>query len=199
MDIIPLNIYGPRNQKVSARVRPLNIISDILKWYIDWYPGMCDLSGRKMYEDSHWNVPKMWEAFNPSKDCEVLILEAHDKIQGYIIIKYDHKGYDKKKCLYIPFLAAAPWNRKKRESNGREFRNIGKILVAVAAMKGVEVYDRPVLELHSLKGAQNFYRKLDMEETGREKNSMKEFRLGEEMAFDLIRFLIPNIKIRRLK
>lgn len=194
MAIIKLELIGRRNQREDATFRPYSQLQDTLSWYTDWFPQMFDLSGQRLYEDSHWRVPDIWDKFDGSNKCEVVILEAAGQIQAYVVINFDHKDINGKSSTYIPFLASAPWNRKATVSSHRKYKHIGQIIVAVASLKAYKNNNKPELELHSLPSAENFYRKLNMVETGRVKNRMKEFRLEKAQAFDLIRFLIPMIK-----
>lgn len=99
-----------------------------------------------------------------------------------------------KKCVYIPFIASAPWNRKGSKRSITAFNNIGKILISVASLFGEVYLDTPVIELHSLPESEGFYRKIGMKETGMQKKGMKEFRLEKDKGFDLLRFLMPQLR-----
>lgn len=193
MVLIPIKLVGSRNQIVTGEVRSVKQAQDILSWFSEWLPHMYDLSGKRLHEDSHWKVPDIWEQFCQLSDCEVLMLEADNQIQGYIVIYLNYPDSSDGVKTYIPFLAAAPWNRN---SNGasRKYQQVGKLLVGIGALRGFATWQDPRLELHSLPGAENFYRRLRMSETGRVENSMKEFRLDTKAGFDLLRFILPYIK-----
>jgi hypothetical protein len=193
MAVIQIELLGPRNQKIAASVRPLIPNRDILAWYCEWLPHMFDLSGGPLHEDSRWPVTQIWEMFHQRGDSEVLILEAKDQIQGYIIVYFDYAESSAGIKTYVPFLAAAPWNRMLQPTK-RLFANIGKTLVAIASIKAALRNNDPRLELHSLAEAEEFYRRLKMEDTGRMKGGLKEFRLGKEAAYDLLRFVIPYMR-----
>jgi hypothetical protein len=136
-------------------------------------------------------VPKIWDYYEKKEAAEILVLEARDSIQGYIIVYLDYQGSSAGIRTYVPFLAAAPWNRSFPPAK-RQFANIGRILVAVAVIEGILQYKDPRLELHSLPDAEEFYRKIKMEETGRSSGEgLKEFRLGKEAGYDLLRFVLP--------
>lgn len=191
MAILKLHLQGARNQIVKALLRPYNGLNDILLWFSDWFPKMCDLSGAKIFEDSHWKVDEIWEYYSKYPDARVMLLEAEDKIQGFVIIIVGHIGFDKKPCIYIPFLSVAPWNRKLHDSSKREIKYIGKTLIGYAALIAYKKYNIPSVELHSLPDAENFYRKIGMLETGRTENNLKEFRLNQKEGFDSLRFFMP--------
>ena len=194
MDQIKLNLVGIRNQKVPAILRSLDMVKDVLSWYVDWFPHMYDLAGTKLHGDSHWDVPRKWEHFINRNNFDIFILEAEERIQGYIILESNFKGFNGKPSIYIPFLAVAPWNRRSRKNQERNFKNIGKLLLSTAAMFGIYYNDSPVFELHSLPGAENFYRKERMKETGKSKNNLKEFYMEKTEAFDLLRFLMTFLE-----
>ena len=195
MAIIPLALYGARNERVDALIRSLDINNDQLVWFTQWLPKMFTIASQPLFEDSYWNVPKIFENYYVSEESKVLILEARDRIQGYVIIHLDYWGMDKKPCVYIPFLAAAPWNRSLHGLNGREFKGIGKILVATACLLGEKYISTSVLELHSLSSTEGFYSRIGFRETGRKnEEGLREFRLERERSLDLIRFLLPHIK-----
>ena len=119
-------LIDERGNPVDAVIRPFTPIQDVLSWYIDWFPLMYDLAGNRLYEDSHWRITDYWEEISQKKNFDILIIEAKEKIQGYVTIKYDHKSYLGNQAVYIPFVASAPWNRKVTRKDRREFKNIGK-------------------------------------------------------------------------
>lgn len=191
MVILSLNLIGPREVTIPAVIRTVDLTSDTLEWFTDWFPRMYDLSGNKIYEDSHWDVPKIWESCE-AQGSRVLLLEADERIQGYTITNFNYVGIDKNTCTYIPFLASAPWNRKSTTEE-REILNVGKILVATSSLLGYSQNGRPVIELNSLPGSEKFYHRIGMRETGNINNGLKEFRLESGKGFELIRFLQPFI------
>lgn len=195
MDTLDLILTGKRNEPVPAIIRPLNLFNDILSWYGQWFPKMYDISGQPLYGDSHWDVPRKFEFYNKENDFKVLILDAMHKIQGYTIINLNHIGSDGNKCIYVPFIASAPWNRKSIYFPKREFKDIGKILIAVSILWGKTFIDTLTLELHSLSEVEDFYRHLGMRETGRIEKDLKEFRIENDKAYNLLRFLLPHLKL----
>lgn len=191
MVILNLNLIGPGQVTIPAVIRTVDLTSDTLEWFTDWFPRMYDLSGNKIYEDSHWNVPKIWESCE-ARGIKVLLLEADERIQGYTTTNFGHVGIDNNTCTYIPFLASAPWNRKS-STDEREILNVGKILVAISSLLGYSQNNSPVIELNSLPNAEKFYHRVGMRETGNMNNGLKELRLESVKGFELIRFLQPLI------
>jgi hypothetical protein len=52
MVVLKLNLISPGHISISAVMRTINLTSDTLQWFIDWFPRMYDLSGNKIYEDT---------------------------------------------------------------------------------------------------------------------------------------------------
>jgi hypothetical protein len=101
-------------------VRDVALVRDALSWYMDWFPEMYDLSGNRIYEDSHWDVPHLWELSVKETNDRVLVVERDEKIQGYVVLKVsDYIGIDGKPCSYVKFIASAPWNRRKQKEVDR--------------------------------------------------------------------------------
>jgi hypothetical protein len=193
MAVIKIELIGPRNEKIEAAIRPLATNRDILAWYCQWFPHMFDMARQPLHGDSRWHVPEIWEHYHQTDGYEVLILDAKDEIQGYIVMCFDYTESTEGIKTYIQFLATAPWNRRLPPAK-RQFANVGKILVSIASAHGLALNKDARLELHSLPDAEGFYRRLNMEETGRTKGGLKEFRLGKEAAYDLLRFVLPLLR-----
>ena len=184
---IELVLTKQDHQTAEGFLRPFKPISDIISWYTDWFPLKYDLASNRLYEDSHWNVPKIWEQYDGTNGNKTLILEAEGRIQGFICIRFDHTCHNGKSGVYVPFLSSAPWNRKFTKNDHREFRNIGAILMATAAIKGYKDKSVTRMELHSLPSAENFYEKIGMAKTGNKKNGMNEFYMGAQAYVKLVR------------
>lgn len=191
---VNVDLVGPRNNRIASTVRALDPVRDTLSWFCDWLPHMFDLSGNPLYEDSSWDVPKIWGKLDVIPDTKVLILDARDQIQGYVIVHHNYLDSASGVQTYVPFLAAAPWNRRLGLKEKRQFRDIGKTLLTVASLNGYFYNQDPSLELHSLPAAEGFYRNLKMQDTGRTKNGLREFRLDKHAGYDLLRFLMPLIR-----
>ena len=182
------SIIGNRNQDEPAIIRKVDFLNDGLSWYIQWFPRMYNLSGERLFEDSHWEVPKIWEAATNDDRMRALVLEAAEQIQGYVAFQFDdYTGIDGKACAYVAFIATAPWNRK-RKGGDREFKGVGSTLLAVTLLHELKNTGSLTLELHSLPQSEIFYRKIGMHETGkRSKDGLKQMRLEKPEALTLIR------------
>ncbi len=194
MDPIQIKLRGIKNQAVDGTIREIDLIEDSLSWFCNWLPKMYDLSGMRLYEDSHWKVPDIWQLFMGDDGCRLRLIEANEQIQGFIVCQVNgHIGIDGRPAIYVPFLAAAPWNRAGTGSQ-REFKGVGRILLSIAALYGFKHLERFALELHSLSKAEDFYRKVGMKETGRVKDNLKEFRLEKSEALILVRPFLASVK-----
>ena len=192
---VELKLINYKNEYCEGYVRPFERSKDVLSWFVDWMPQMFDLAGNKVYSDSHWKVPEIWELFYNKTDSQVYIIESGGKIQGYICVELKHECYNSKKGVYIPFLATAPWNRTSTHNVYREFNGIGKIILSIAILKSYKELDEGRIELHSLKDAEDFYHKMGMMETGRVNERMKEFYMGNKACSKLIRMTSSYFKI----
>lgn len=125
----------------------------------------------------------------------MLILDVENKIQGYVVIfSHDYEGEDGGRCVFINFLATAPWNRRLPERQTREFIGCGKMLVASAILFGWEDPDNIAVELFSKKDAEEFYRKMGFVETEkRDKDGLKLYRLEKDKSLELVKSLMDNV------
>jgi hypothetical protein len=185
---------GARNEPIPALIRPLILIPDILSWVTNWFPEMLGLAGSRLYEDSHWDVPSIWEEALGNDNYRVIAIEAEGIIQGYtVVLVKNYLGIDGKPCAHVAFVAVAPWNRVVRGSR-RKIKGIGKVLIAMSSLLSIKHTGSLILELHSLPDAEGFYHHIGMRETGRySKQGLKEFRIEKPEALALIRPLLPSI------
>jgi hypothetical protein len=182
-----------------AVVRDLDIVKDVLLWYMDWFPEMYDLSSNRIYEDSHWEVSRIWEHSVKETDDRILIIERDGKIQGYVVLKVsDYVGIDGNPCSYAKFLASAPWNRKKQKEAERLYCNTGTMLLGVCIVVGYWTIKQTALELESLPGAETFYRKCGMLPTGRQKNGMLQYRFDSKTSVLFFEKIKNSIRPRRV-
>ncbi|HEM7854168.1 TPA: hypothetical protein ACKFH8_005546 [Burkholderia multivorans] len=168
-------------------------MADTLSWYVNWFPQMRDLNGNPLYEDSHWDVPEIWDYVKAKGEYRTLVLEAEGQIQGYAVIRMQgYQGIDGNPCGYIAFVAAAPWNR--RLSPRQEYRGIGRVLIGVSSLFSGQELDTKALELHSLSGSEAFYVKIGFQRTGRQDGQgLHQFRLEDQQATRLIFPLLGDL------
>jgi hypothetical protein len=192
---LEIKIIGALNQEVPAIIRRPDLIRDGLSWFVQWFPRMYDLSGEPLFEDSHWKVPDLWERATSDRRLRVLILEAVGQIQGWVVFQLEgYTGIDGRPCVYVAFISTAPWNRDTKGGQKREYKRIGKALLSVTLLHELKATGNFEMELHSLPGAELFYRKIGMRETGRQnKEGLKLFRMEKPQALSLLRPFLPAL------
>jgi hypothetical protein len=113
-------------------------------------------------EDAHWDWCKKALAFS-TNEYEWFHLYADSEPQGACVIYHPKEsalsGLD---IFYVEFLAVAPWNRKNKIRK-REFKGVGRALLTAALRFSVDQLKlSPGFCLHSLDGAHQFYKDLQM-------------------------------------
>lgn len=187
MAALQTTITGTRNQLEPAVIRDVEPIEDGLSWFTQWFPKMYDLSGERLFEDSHWDVPGIWTATSKDERYRAMVLEASGQIQGYVVFQLkEYGGIDQEPCMHVSFLATAPWNRK-RKGGIREYRGVGSALLAVSLLYELKNIGKLVLELHSLPLSEHFYRKLGFADTGRVHEGLRLMRMERPEALKLLR------------
>lgn len=165
----------------TAIARNVDLVNDTLAWFSDWLPQLYDLSGKRLYPDSHWDVLRLWDRYIVDPDCEIIVLDYEKKIQGYIIMQArNYKGGDERKCGHVKFLTVAPWN--KTQNSARVCRGTGKLLLGIAIIISFWNNDTTAIELESLKESESFYRNLGMIPTGLQKDGMLQFKFEPSAA-----------------
>jgi hypothetical protein len=199
MVAIEFPLKGTLNELIPAFIRPIILTRDILSWTTSWFPEMYDLAGERLHEDSHWNVPKIWEETHANDNYRVMVIEAEGLIQGYTVVRAkNYLGIDGNPCGHIAFVAVAPWNRALKGGR-RKIKGVGRILVGVSSFLSLKYTNLLNLELYSLPDAEGFYHRIGMRATGRiSHEGLKEFRLETPEALALVRPLLPHI-IKREK
>lgn len=190
MAVIQVALQGKRNQLIAGTIRHLDLFRDTLTWYSDWYPQMFDLSGNRLYQDSHWDVPAIWQLKEGQKEYMVRILEAEGQIQGFIVLQTQgFLGIDQKACASLDFIATAPWTRKSVLGT-RRFRGVGKLLLGASLMYGYKHTSSWNLQLLALSDAEGFYQKQGMKPTGIMKDGMKEYRIELPESLVLAKYFL---------
>ncbi len=139
-------------------------------------------------EDFHWN----WfqKAIHYSTDeYEWFHLYADNKPQAACLIYHpEESALEPGDIFYVKFVAIAPWNRIC-DFRPREFSGLGEIILRAVQRFAVKQLNlRPGFCLHSLPGAERFYRKLEMVKvTGKEDTeSLTYFELPRALATKLM-------------
>lgn len=196
---LAVNLHGLNGVRVDGTIRRVTP-SDALSWYGNWFPKMFDLAGRRVFEDSHWDVPRLWGHYSQFPSTECLVIEAKGQIQAFVIFQYDgYIGLDNLPCGYVSFIAVAPWNRAAAQVPTR-FVGLGKLLLAVCGLIRLRRLKISVndlrLELESLSQAEMAYLKIGFAPTGHLVQMMNQYRLDGSAVLSLItnqvQFIAPG-------
>lgn len=138
-------------------------------------------------EDDHWEWFAKAMAFR-SEEYKWFHLFADDKPQAACVIYHPkqsalHTG----SIFYIEFVAVAPWNRACKIRH-RDFLRVGSTLVRATLRFAVnELKLQPGFCLHSLPGANGFYKALQMINVPEyNKDEMLYFELSQDLAKDMM-------------
>lgn len=87
--------------------------------------------------------------------------------------------------LKIEFLATAPWNYVKTGTG--KMRGIGSGLIYFVIQASIYIRRKGEFKLNALSDAEEYYRKIGMEETGNtNENGLKEFKMSEKCAIEFL-------------
>ena len=132
----------------------------------------------KALEDFHWN----WESFAQKAiaqrsaaqpEQQIFCIEQRERLQGLMFL--DHEGQESRiapgrPISYVAFLSTAPWNRAWFRW-GKLFSAVGTLLIRQAIAESVARNFGGRIGLHSLPGADSFYRDaLQMRDFGADPN-----------------------------
>lgn len=101
-------------------------------------------------------------------DFYAIGIEYQEEMQGMILIDahpYPSRHVWNAKCLYVCYLATAPWNLGfylTKIGKKPRFKHIGVQLLDLAVMKSEEVGCEGLIGLHAYPGSESFYRKYGM-------------------------------------
>lgn len=117
------------------------------------------------------------------------IVEICDEIQGFSIIYYPKQSkLTNKDIFYIDFFATAPWNRDS-PINEKIYTGVGSLLLKVSSNYLInELKYEPGLCLHSLKGSEDYYKKIGMIDLGidTQKENLKYFEMDSTNLLSFI-------------
>lgn len=121
-------------------------------------------------EDQYWDWAKKQRIYLASGMgvYESYAIECEQLTQGMMLIQV--RGYrsqvdQTRRLVYVHSLATAPWNRiSNPDLNG--FRAVGGALLRFARLRSEELKYGGLVGLHSLPGAEVFYRKMGMIDGG---------------------------------
>jgi hypothetical protein len=98
---------------------------------------------------------------------EYLVLRCQGEVQGLSILEIRHHVSPRTgdPLVYVEYVAVAPWNRLEIQ-NARRYSGCGRVLLLFATERSVALGFGGIVGLHSLPGAQAFYRGMGFKDLG---------------------------------
>lgn len=136
-------------------------------WLKTWQPVMKTRgsgrgrAARSRPEDHHWDWQWKASEWRPLLGFHSFAITCEGELQGLMLV-CDYKsarisGQFGKPIVYVEYLATAPWNRPEFQTPPR-YRGVGTVMVAAAVELSWEFGFHGRIGLHSLSGAEKFYR-----------------------------------------
>lgn len=162
----------------------------------DWAPLFNAAQPGEEEDDAHWKWAEKARAAdqNPLNGYEVFGIEANSKTQGLMLAvtggpkcRSRHPEHPGKPLVYVDLVATAPWNRGTVVSNP-EFKGVGRVLLMTAISLSMQEQFAGRIALHSLPGAETFYRdNMKMTDFGGDPNTqnLRYFELSESQSTQL--------------
>ncbi|WP_299695332.1 hypothetical protein [uncultured Tateyamaria sp.] len=181
--------HGETGQRMQAdlyrgadRSNAEHIENDWQGWF-DQKPGA---------QDAHWEWDeKLFLAEDDPLLYDVFVLEAENTTQAVMLAMKGglksvsiHPDHPRSPIVYIDLLATAPWNRKAKADPTR-FKGCGQVMFATAVSLSEDEGFKGRVGLHSLSGAETFYRHvIKMTEFPPDPNyqGLRYFELSEKQA-----------------
>ncbi|WP_017746127.1 GNAT family N-acetyltransferase [Scytonema hofmannii] len=101
---------------------------------------------------------------------EGFVIEYEQMTQGLMLIETcGHRSWfdENRQIVYVHSLATAPWNRPTLQKPVK-YRSIGSTLLQFARFRSEELGYGGLVGLHALPDADPFYRKMNMNDCGRD-------------------------------
>lgn len=147
-------------------------------------------------EDAHWQwATKALQALQNPLSYELFGIEVDARTQGMMLVLKGgpkcfsrHPEHLRAPLVYLDFLATAPWNRPGMTAKPA-YKGIGRLLFMTAVSLSIEEEFAGRVGLHSLPGAEAFYRnQLNMTDMGKDDayQNLRYFELSATQARQLI-------------
>ncbi|WP_045320360.1 hypothetical protein [Limimaricola cinnabarinus] len=161
-----------------------------------WTPMFDTAAAENRPEDAHWEwAAKALQALQNPLNYEIFGIEADGKTQGMMLVVKGgakcfsrHPEHPRMPLVYVDFLATAPWNRRGLIESPT-YKGVGRVLFMSAVSLSIEEEFAGRVALHSLPGAEAFYRdRLSMTDLGADGDyqNLRYFELSTTQARQLI-------------
>lgn len=162
----------------------------------DWTPFFDAAVPENRPEDAHWKwAAKALQALRNPLSYELFGVESDARTQGMMLVLKGgpkcfsrHPEHPRAPLVYVDFLATAPWNRPGLTATPT-YKGVGRVLFMAAVSLSIEEEFAGRVGLHSLPGAEAFYRnQLNMTDMGRDDTyqNLRYFELSTTQARQLI-------------
>jgi len=161
----------------------------------DWTPVFNAAAPQNQPEDAHWEwAAKALQALRNPLSYELFGIEADAKTQGMMLVLKGgpkcfsrHPEHPRAPLVYLDFLATAPWNRPGLTATPI-YKGVGRVLFMTAVSVSIEEEFAGRIGLHSLPGAEAFYR-----------NRLKMTDMGEDAAYQNLRYFeLSETQVKQL-
>jgi hypothetical protein len=119
-------------------------------------------------QDQYWEWRFKYRTYGSRVGSESYIVEYDGQLQGVMLIEsLGHRSWLRptRRLVYVHSLATAPWNRPTIQ-NPPSYRLVGSALLDFAQYRSQVLGYGSVIGLHSLSGAEDFYRQSGLLEYG---------------------------------
>jgi hypothetical protein len=119
-------------------------------------------------EDKFWSWEMKHRVYLSQPTYEGYAIECDNQTQGLMLIetRLHRSWYDSnRRVVYVHSLSTAPWNRPSLSSPSL-YRATGGTLLEFARVRSEALGYGGLVGLHSLEGAEDFYRRMRMSECG---------------------------------
>jgi len=117
---------------------------------------------RLQLQDRHWDWEKKMNGVDGLLNYNIFTLNCNNQLQGVLLVNIDNHAcrlveQQGKSLVYIDFIAVAPWNRALLFREQQKYKYVGKVLIAVALSKSIEIGAGGRMGLVSLPQAREWY------------------------------------------
>ncbi len=122
----------------------------------------------KVEEVQYWDWRFKYRTYGARLGSESYALECEGQLQGLMLVAslgYRSWVNPRRRLVYVHALATAPWNRPSIQ-NPPQYRLVGGTLLEFSQYRSGELGYRGVVGLHSLPGAEAFYRQAGFMDCG---------------------------------
>lgn len=118
--------------------------------------------------DAYWDWTYKFRLSLNEDRYEAWAIELDEVLQGIVLLETQwHRSWlpGRHRLVYVEYLASAPWNRRPLE-DPPYLKNVGRSLLVFTRQRSVELGYEGRVGLHSMPGAEGFYERFNMINSG---------------------------------